>query len=331
VLADRKVCHCGLGNFGRSIVSGARFQGILVAAAASLVMVLPMGLEGQQPRPSIEHMEMMYMNLRPAGQPVIPLFDGWYQKEDGSYDLCFGYFNLNTREDFNVPRGPDNFLEPARFDGPQPTYFQEIPEGYRRYFCVFTVNLSPEDRNERVVWSITTQGFTHSVPGHIGARSSQMEEPIQASREAAAPVLSFLEPAGPSGVGRTGFWSDPVTTSVGAALSIAVDLVPMTGQTVGSLDILNPDDDPDDTPTGWWVTWAKHGGPGEVAFAPPSRAFGPQEIVVAPGERVARTSVTFTEPGEYMLRVQAADSRGTFTGGFHCCWTNAYVHVTVTP
>jgi hypothetical protein len=41
------------------------------------------------------------------------------------------------------------------------------------------------------------------------------------------------------------------------------------------------------------------------------------------------TTATFSRAGEYMLRVQGNDSSGEGGGGFQCCWTNAYVKVTV--
>jgi hypothetical protein len=44
--------------------------------------------------------------LRPRGQNVIPIFDGWYPNADGDYTLCFGYFNMNTEESLDVPGVP---------------------------------------------------------------------------------------------------------------------------------------------------------------------------------------------------------------------------------
>ena len=41
------------------------------------------------------------------------------------------------------------------------------------------------------------------------------------------------------------------------------------------------------------------------------------------------TTGAFTAPGEYVLRAQANDSSGEGGGGFQCCWTNAYVKVTI--
>ncbi len=45
----------------------------------------------------------------------------------------------------------------------------------------------------------------------------------------------------------------------------------------------------------------------------------------------ATTVATFGAPGEYILRLQANDQTGDGGGGFQCCWTNAYVSVSVKP
>ena len=65
--------------------------------------------------------------LRPRAQGIVPIFDGWYRNEDGSSDLCFGYYSLNTEEAVDIPLGPANAIEPAEFDGGQPTHFDPVP------------------------------------------------------------------------------------------------------------------------------------------------------------------------------------------------------------
>ena len=52
--------------------------------------------------------------------------------------------------------------------------------------------------------------------------------------------------------------------------------------------------------------------------------------VTKQGEMVS-PAATFAEPGDYTVRVQANDQSGEGGGGFQCCWTNAYVKVTVRP
>ncbi len=105
-------------------------------AIAVLWVLAVSPLEGQNRLPTASG-DWMLRNLRPSGQPVIPLFDGWYHNPDGTFELCFGFHNLNTAQEVEIPLGPDNFIDPARFDGLQPTHFDEVPSEYRRRFCVF--------------------------------------------------------------------------------------------------------------------------------------------------------------------------------------------------
>jgi len=116
--------------------------------------------------------------LRPSGQPVIPLFEGYYQNPDETYEICFGYFNLNTEEDVDIPLGPANFIDPAEFDGAQPTHFDRVPAArYRRRFCVFTVNVPADFGDRNVVWTLNTHGEAISTPGKVLRASSWMNRP----------------------------------------------------------------------------------------------------------------------------------------------------------
>jgi hypothetical protein len=73
------------------------------------------------------------------------------------------------------------------------------------------------------------------------------------------------------------------------------------------------------------VTWYHHQGPGEVTFA--QREF---EVEGAgEGEFELQTLATFSEPGDYVLRATALETRSALVQ--HCCWTNGYLYVTVTP
>ena len=55
----------------------------------------------------------------------------------------------------------------------------------------------------------------------------------------------------------------------------------------------------------------------------------PRPKVDPKGDGKISTTVTFAQPAEYVLRVQANDATGEGGGGFQCCWTNAYVGVTI--
>jgi hypothetical protein len=264
-------------------------------------------------------------NLRPFGQPVLPIFEGWYQNDDRTYDLCFGYFNLNIEEEVDLPLGPDNFISPSRFDGGQPTHFDPVPgENYpqyqlRRPHCVFTVTVPEDFGSERVVWTLRVRGKTYSVPGHVTSPPYVLEEPDVPTVNRTAPVLRF-EPDGPAGRGRNGpgpwggVTAEPRTVAVGDPLAVTASVRPPSH---GDRDI-------------WWLGWMKYQGPsdGEVAFAP-------KHVEVYPPEDTGTTTVTFSEPGRYVLLVQAIDWPTSKDGDagfwFACCWTNGFVEVVVTP
>ncbi len=281
--------------------------------AAGIFAESPMPLEAQTNIPGAAGTEMV-RNLRPSGQPVIPLFDGWYSNPDGSHGLCFGYFNLNFEEVLDIPLGPDNFIEPARYDGSQPTHFRPVPSqagGYaRRYYCVLGVNLPPGSESERVVWTLRWDGESYSVPGHIGADDYTIEEPDQPGRSSVSPLVRFLEPAGPAGRGRDGdLVAGPFTTGVGDPFSIEVSVSePVTENPNSGFEQVT-------------VLWSKHQGPGDVTFS------STNQMPISDGVE-ATTTATFGEPGNYMLRLQAYEGRQPW--GSQCCWTNAFVRVTVT-
>ena len=77
------------------------------------------------------------------------------------------------------------------------------------------------------------------------------------------------------------------------------------------------------TPVGMTVEWAKYRGPGHVTFTTAKQP-------LADGK--ATTTATFSEPGDYTLLAVVDDGSGELAGnfGYHCCWTNVEVTVTVT-
>ena len=136
---------------------------------------------------------LMIRNLRPSGQPVAPIFDGWYIEPDGSISLCYGYMSLNLEEDVDVPLGPDNFIVPSGLDGDQPTHFDEVPPEYRRRTCVFTVPVASVEAADDVVWTLTTRGVRLSAKAS-GSPYYRIDEPNQPSRNSHAPLVTIVEP-----------------------------------------------------------------------------------------------------------------------------------------
>jgi hypothetical protein len=268
---------------------------------------------------TVEGTEWSITPLRRSGQPVVPIFDGWYPNSDGTYQLCFGYYNLNTEQVLDVPLGPQNYIEPQEFNGGQPTHFMlsSVPDGYMRHWCVFSVTVPAEYAGEwdrprmlekgepRVVWwTLHSNGQELSVPGHLMSINYLLDElDVPARVLGVAPIVRF-EPDGPDGRGRNGFVSRPLRTAVGQALELSVSLRPPEGSSRDE----------------WHVGWGLHQGPGEVTFER-------NLIDLVDGETLASTTARFSQPGSYVLRVQGVSSTDTFE--FHCCWTNGYIHVTV--
>lgn len=291
------------------VVSGlARRGGLWTALTALWCLALAVPpLEGQNRLPSASG-DWMLRNLRPSGQPVIPLFDGWYHNPDGTFELCFGFHNLNTAQDVEIPLGPDNFIQPAHFDGLQPTHFDEVPSEYRRRFCVFTIQLEDLEEAPAIVWTLRVGGQIYSVPGS-SSEHYRMDELEQSSRGNSAPLVRFDGLEEDEHRGRMMMlaeWSVPATVGVPVSLEYTVT-------------------DPNDIPLGVTrVVWGKHYGPGPVAFGVDDERVETGAVSFSHG-----TTATFAEPGEYLLRLQTVDWDLGNAYGFHCCWTNRYVRVRV--
>ena len=48
--------------------------------------------------------------------------------------------------------GPDNSIEPARFDDVQPTFFLEVPPGWHGHCCIFTIKMPLG--SEPIAWTL---------------------------------------------------------------------------------------------------------------------------------------------------------------------------------
>ena len=248
--------------------------------------------------------------LRPGGQNIVPIYDGWFPNDDGSFTLCFGYFSLNTEESVDVPLGPENRIEPAAYDGSQPTHFDPVPNSkltgkYRHYWCVFTVEVPSDFGAQDILWTLTTQGDELSVPGSLTPLYI-LDENYTAGRGAEAPRLSLSD--GPANSqGRRGLWEGPKVVRVGEAL-------PLTAR------ISHPE-------AGTWLSWTLHQGPAAVSFSE-------SELRVDKADGVSTSTVTFAEPGSYVIRLQAINdterkSNPTYGFEFLCCWTNGFIKVDV--
>ncbi len=251
--------------------------------------------------------------ILPKGDEVAPFFEGWYRNDDGTFTLSFGFFNLNSEQILDIPIGTDNFIEPAEFDGMQPTHFPVRPRRDRGVFSV-TVPASYADGEQRVVWTITANGLMNATPGRVGIPALQLDYGPRAMGSV-PPVVRF-GPDGPEGQHVQGVWSEPRTATVGEPLALTL--------WTEEVSVRAPDDMVNAV-VDVAATWFKYQGP------PAAVSFDPVRVTVEGGTGEAATTAVFSGPGEYVLRARVDNwSANDSTGGDQCCWTNAYVRVTVT-
>jgi hypothetical protein len=89
------------------------------------------------------------------GQGVSPAYEGWWPNEDGSFTMFFGYMNSNWQEEFDIPIGPDNNIEPGGPDQGQPTHFYP-----RRNPFLFTIRMPKDFGAKELIWTVTAHGKT---------------------------------------------------------------------------------------------------------------------------------------------------------------------------
>ena len=92
------------------------------------------------------------------GQIIEPAYEGWMKNADESYTLYFGYMNPNWDQQFDVPVGPDNRIEPGGPDQGQPTHFYP-----RRNPFLFTVKVPKDFGTKELIWTLTTNGKTEKA------------------------------------------------------------------------------------------------------------------------------------------------------------------------
>jgi len=265
------------------------------SAAGLLVAVV--ALTFTSALPTAQTAPSQLVTLRHAtGQGVAPVYEGFDVNADGSFNMWFGYMNRNYEEEVDLPVGADNSFEPGGDRG-QPTHFTP-----RRHKDVFSVRV-PRDYGDRtLVWTLRTHGETQKVVATL--KPVWQIDRLRTTRGGnSEKISSNLPPAVTLQASATKLDAPGATT---LSVSATDDGLPQRrGQAVGMT-----------------VLWAKYRGPGDVVFDSP-------EAKLAAGK--ATTSARFTEPGEYVLQAVVDDGSGESAGnfGYHCCWTNAQLKITV--
>jgi hypothetical protein len=286
------------------------------------------------------NISIMYLR----GQTIYPAYEGWRQNADGSYDMYFGYFNVNWAEEFDIPVGPENyfsFTDPHGLDDlsreayDEDTADQGQPSHFypRRNPFLFIVRV-PEDFDEELVWTLVINGEVRRTFGSLSM--SYVIDPQVISTEVG---------------GAYGSLADRLRDNVPPALDVEGDMH-RTARVGEPLTLVAVATDPDDYPAraetgrrgnpitdvediysnppgggvvagapGLGLNWIVYRGPVErVVFQPTqqktwmdTRVYAnspwspPYIIPPVPTDNRWVTQVTFSEPGEYTLRAVARD------------------------
>jgi len=251
-----------------------------------------------------------------TGLTVTPAFEGWYENDDGTYSLSFGYYNRNSDEVVEIPLGSDNMLGPVGLPQNQPTRFED-----GRHWGTFVVRVPADFGEQEVTWTLKVKGQTFMVPGHL--RPEWAIDALGGGAHGNTPPVLQFERGGPEvvGPGASGFVFGPLRTSVGEPVEITLYAnddgggrsLGGFGGGFGGNSVLAT------------LTWFKHQGPGEVTFGEASHRVSDADVAVV-------NTVTFGAPGEYVIRIRATESGGVSTAGHaQCCWSNGFVAVFVSP
>jgi hypothetical protein len=231
-----------------------------------------------------------------SGQSVAPVYEGFDLNADGSYNMWFGYMNRNYEEAIDLPVGSSNAFEPGGDRG-QPTHFTP-----RRHKDIFKVVVPKDFGDQQLTWKLTSHGQTQQV-------------------------IATLKPVWQIDRERTtrGGNSEKISSNTPPVVTLQASDLQSTASASTTLTVNATDDGLPKRrgePVGMTVSWAKFRGPGDVTFSTP-------EARLAGGQ--ATTSASFSEPGDYILQAVVDDGSGEAAGnfGYHCCWTNAQVKVTV--
>jgi hypothetical protein len=255
--------------------------------------------------------------IHESGASVTGAFEGWFKNDDGTFSLLLGYFNRNTKQEVDIPIGPNNHMEPGGPDRGQPTHFLT-----GRQWGMFTVKVPADFGNNKLTWTLVANGQSMVIPAslHVDYEISPF---IEAAVRNTPPALRFDE-NGPSVQGPGGM-SVERSAKAGVPLTLTLwvedDAKITTASGVPPRNLTSP----------VTVRWTKFRGPGAVTFSNPRPEVQKLEKSGSASafSGKATTTATFAAPGDYVLHVVLNDYSGEGGSGFQCCWTNGQVKVKV--
>ncbi|HYM24719.1 MAG TPA: hypothetical protein VEU08_15985, partial [Vicinamibacterales bacterium] len=256
---------------------------------------------------------------RGSGDSVTGAYEGWFYNPDGSRSFLVGYYNRNSRQEVDIPIGPNNRIEPGGPDMGQPSHFL-----IGRQWGMFAVPVPREFKpTDKYVWTLVVNGQSTQIPLHLLA-DYVMSPFTEIAANNTPPSIRF-EQNGKAIQGpiATVAGAPERTAAAGAPLAITVwanDDMRYVGGTGGGPAANRP-------PVS--LHWSKYRGPGAVTFDKANPEVEKLSQSEAGFSGKATVNAKFAEPGDYVLHVTANDYSGDGGGGFGCCWTTGLVKVTV--
>src|SRR5712664_2660071 len=148
-----------------------------------------------------------------TGTNVTGAFEGWYKAPDGSFNLVLGYFNRNTKQELDIPIGPNNRIEPGGPDQGQPTHFLT-----GRQWGVFTFKAPANFASQTLTWTLVANGQTNTITMHM--RPEWVVEPFEDVASKNTPPVIKLQPDGPAFTGPPSGLAATYPATVSAPLGL---------------------------------------------------------------------------------------------------------------
>ena len=233
-----------------------------------------------------------------SGQDIVPYFEGWIKNPDGTFDLVFGYFNRNWKEELAIPPGPNNKIEPSGPDAGQPTFF--LP---RRQRWIYRLRVPADFGKKEVTWTITANGRTETAYGNL--------MPAQEIRDRIIITNGTLDPGDsdpnepPSIKLTVSVQPANVANPVTLTATVVDDGLPKPRPVRAAPRAATPgfgaqiDRPAAAAPRGLTVNWLQYGGPAKVTFEHTGA------MSLTNGQAIAKAR--FPQPGTYRLRANAND------------------------
>jgi hypothetical protein len=261
------------------------------------------------------------------GQGLSPAYEGWMPNDDGSFTLYFGYMNTNWLEEFDIPIGPANDIEPGGPDRGQPTHFYP-----RRNPFLFTIRLPKDFGTTELIWTLTAHGRTEHA--YASLKTDYQIDKQVISTEVGGDFGSLRDELRTNVPPKLEVEGDKRRTiKVGESLSLvayAVDpdnlparrtTAPAAATNVANLLYRPPSSIVPASGPGLRLSWIVYrGNAGDVAFSPEqmktwtdTRAYAnspwspPYLIPETPPNNRWSVEATFRQPGTYVLRAVTSD------------------------